>query len=82
MQGEASIEDEKNRIEKALLDPATSPDTYCYMYAARQALAWVLDERIAAKPYDVIMDGKVQPLIRGTQEAQEGCPVAHHQQLS
>lgn len=66
MINEELMQAEKSRIEKALLDPATTDDMYCQLYAAQQAISWIADKEIAASPYDVIMGGKVQPLVKDT----------------
>lgn len=49
------------RIESALRDPQTTSERYGQLYAAQQALAWAMDESLAAAPYDVISTGKVMP---------------------
>lgn len=62
------IEQERARIQAALLDPATSPEKYCQFYAAQQALAWAENPDAAAAPFETIAYGKVQPRIMDIQE--------------
>lgn len=58
---------ERERILTALLDPTTPPDQYCQLYAAQQAISWIINPRFAAAPFDVIMNGKVQALTADIQ---------------
>jgi hypothetical protein len=60
------IEAELDLIKAALHDPTTTPEIYCQLYAAQQALEWVLNPLNARHQFGTITDGKVQPLIRDT----------------
>lgn len=55
------------RIADAMRKPDLPPDKYCQLYVAQQALTWAFEPGTAAAPFDVVMSGKVQPLM-GTQE--------------
>lgn len=55
------ISDELTKIQNALNDKNTSPEHWGQLYVAQQAAIWVINGDRAAAPYDVIMNGKVQP---------------------
>jgi hypothetical protein len=57
----ARIAEELTRIEAALHDAGTSAERWGQLYAAQQALLWATSKDLAAAPYNVIMQGKVQP---------------------
>jgi hypothetical protein len=65
------IERERARIEVALREPQT-PERYCQLYAAQQALAWATEPTGYASPYDTIQRGRVLPL-RDILEGSEDC---------
>ena len=60
------IEREIARINRALVENPEGSD-YDKLYAAQQALAWVLEPTGIRSPYDLI--------IGGIQEEPEGCSV-------
>ena len=47
------------------LRESISDDRYTNLYSAQVALAWVMDHKGTMSPYDAIMNGEVQPLIKG-----------------
>jgi hypothetical protein len=53
------IGEERERISKALLDPATTAGQYAQLYAAQQALGWADNPEAARSPYDMVMCGPV-----------------------
>jgi hypothetical protein len=55
------IDAERERISKALLDPATTPGQYAQLYAAQQALGWADNPDAARSPYEMVMCGPVAP---------------------
>lgn len=57
------IEEERDRLTAAI-DANTYRDQHVALYAARQALSWVIDPNIAKSPYQMIM---------GTPEVPEDC---------
>lgn len=57
---------ELDRISEALRGPIDD-EHYCQLYAAQQALCWVLDPNHFASPYVVVSGDKVRP-IKGTPE--------------
>ena len=61
----ARIAGELSRIEAALHDDGTDAGRWSQLYAAQQALLWATNEDLAAAPYAVIVDGKVQPPMQG-----------------
>lgn len=71
------VQRELEGIQCALRAPL-SDDRYCQLYAAQQALSWVQEPWGFATPYDVIMGGKVQPLIGDIQEGSTDCLVPRH----
>ena len=72
-----TIQHELDRIAVDLRNPIPVPDDrYTNLYAAQQALAWALSPDGAMSPYEAIMNGKVQPLIKDTREGSEDCSVA------
>ena len=71
------VQSELERIQRPLRAPL-SDDRYCQLYAAQQALSWVQKPWGFATPYDVIMGGKVQPLIPDIQEGSTDCLVPRH----
>ena len=58
---QSDVQRELDKIAVELRKPIPD-DQWTQLYAAQQALAWVIGG--AAPPYDTIMNGKVQPLIR------------------
>jgi hypothetical protein len=52
-------ERELARLEAALHEPQT-PERYCQLYAAQQALAWVTEPAGFASPYETVMRERVQ----------------------
>lgn len=56
------LSDELDRIAKAMREPGLAPERYCQLYASQQALAWASGQ-YAAAPCDVVMGGRVQPLM-------------------
>lgn len=71
------MERELERVKRGLREPQ-SDERYCHLYAAQQALSWALDPQGFAAPYDTIVNGKIQPLIKDTQADLEDCLVVHH----
>jgi hypothetical protein len=57
----ARIAAELDRIQAMLLDDVTDATRWGQLYAAQQALLWGMNEDLAAAPYIVITNGKVQP---------------------
>lgn len=64
--GGGKVSDELDKIAKAMRSPGLAPERYCQLYAAQQALAWSSGQ-FAEAPCEVIMSGRVQPLM-GTLE--------------
>lgn len=60
------IAEELDMIESALRDPGTEIVQWGQLYVAQQALTWAVNEDLAASPYGVIVEGKVQPPIADT----------------
>jgi hypothetical protein len=58
----SEVDKELRRIEAGLHDKSTPPAIYCQLYAAQQALAWIINPAIAQSPFAVISNGLVQPL--------------------
>lgn len=58
------LDQERDRIQSALLDSGTTPQQYDLLYAAQQALAWAENPQVAKSPYGLVM---------GTQGDSEGC---------
>lgn len=56
------VSGELDKIAQAMRSPDLAPERYCQLYAAQQALAWSSGQ-FAAAPCDVIMSGRVQPLM-------------------
>lgn len=56
------IQEELRRVEEALVSGKLSDEQYIGMFAVQQALTWVLDERIAALPFDTAMNVTVRNL--------------------
>jgi len=54
------IQDELKRISLSLNGGTLTERQWCEMYAVQQALTWVLDDRIAALPFNVVMDDIIQ----------------------
>lgn len=54
--------EELGKISEALSSPHLPPEKYCQLYAAQQALIWAFGG-CAAAPFEVIMGGRVQPLM-------------------
>jgi hypothetical protein len=67
---EDRINQERNKIQLALLGPTTTTRQHEQLYAAQQALAWAENPAIAKSPYDLIM---------GIQGDSEGCSVVPRQ---
>jgi len=65
-QNQDQIQRELERIECALRDPQTD-ERYCQLYAAQQALAWVIDPSGFMSPFAAIQRDRVRPL-RDTRE--------------
>src|SRR5438067_1800556 len=65
------IQEELDRVTRALHEPQ-EPNRYGQLYAAQQALAWVVDPDTYAAPGATILDGLVQPPTC-TPEGQVGC---------
>lgn len=63
MKKDSFIQNELEKIKGSLVDEHTTREQYSELYVVQQALSWVLNPELAAPPYDVIMNGKVQPLI-------------------
>jgi hypothetical protein len=63
---ETAIKQELEKIESSLINSSLTREQYLELYAVQQALTWVLDSELAAAPYDVVMSGKVQPLMVDT----------------
>ncbi len=57
------IQLELDRIAVELRNPLPD-DRYTNLYSAQVALAWVMDHKGTMSPYDAIMNGEVQPLIK------------------
>ena len=53
---------EIQRIEQKMDEVRHDGQTWCYLFAARQALSWAVDPNAAKGPLDTIMDGGVMPL--------------------
>jgi hypothetical protein len=53
------ITEERDRIGRALLDPATTPEQYAQLYAAQQGIGWAVNPEAARSPYEMIMCGPV-----------------------
>lgn len=75
-----SIHEERARIREALLASPTGP-RYAELYAAQQALGWVLDSSAFASPFDMISGtrrGSADcPEYRGPRQCVEICDPAH-----
>jgi hypothetical protein len=71
-QSAGQIQDELERIERALRDPQTD-ERYCQLYAAQQALAWAMNQGGYASPFATIQRGRVMALI-DTPAGSEGYP--------
>jgi hypothetical protein len=56
---EEDVRNELARIEKAIVDSSTPRDLWCQLYAARQAMLWMLNEFVAP-PYKCIMEDRVK----------------------
>lgn len=67
------IRREINRIHAKLIVLGEDEKEYVQLYAARQALEWVLEPTGVKAPYEMIM---------GTQEEKEGCLAEDHLPLS
>jgi hypothetical protein len=76
------ISEERDRISRALLDPATSADQYKQLYAAQQALSWAFEDM--RSPYDMIMLGPVTEAGPnwGTLPSSGDCSAQHGQASS
>ncbi len=61
---EGRLQDEADRLYEAMVSGKLDDKTYCYMYAAKQALGWAMDPNSARSPFDTIVAGKVMPLPR------------------
>lgn len=61
---DSTIQEELNKIENSLVNGVLTREQYLELYAVQQALTWVLNSELAAAPYNVVMDGKIQPLIQ------------------
>lgn len=61
---ETRLQQERDKIQSALLSPTTTTRQYEHLYAAQQALAWSEDPNAAKSPYSMIM---------GTQTDVGGC---------
>lgn len=57
----ARIASELELIEAALRNDSTDAVQWGQLYAAQQALCWAASEALAAAPYAVITEGRVQP---------------------
>lgn len=69
--------DELGNIERALREPQ-SPDRYCQLYAAQQALVWAIDPNAFAAPYATIQRGLVHPITRDIPEGSKGYLARNH----
>ncbi|PYS98791.1 MAG: hypothetical protein DMF63_14465 [Acidobacteria bacterium] len=63
MQSE-KIETELAKIQSLLVSGDTSERQYEQLYAAQQALAWALDERVAKAPVAMILQGGVSAPVQ------------------
>ena len=71
-----TIQHELDRIAVELRKPIPD-DRYMNLYAAQVALAWGMDHKGIMSPYEAIMNGEVQPLIKDyTGEGSEDCSAA------
>jgi hypothetical protein len=61
---ENRLQQERGRIQSALLGSTTTTRQYESLYVAQQVLAWVENPEIAKSPYDLVM---------GIQANSEGC---------
>ena len=61
---ENRLQQERDRIQSALLGPTTTTREYEHLYVAQQALAWAENPNAAKSPYDLVM---------GIQVDSEGC---------
>lgn len=52
---EERLQQERDRIQSALLDSTTTTQQYQQLYAAQQALAWAQNPQIARSPFDTVM---------------------------
>lgn len=57
----ARVAGELEKIEIALHNDSTGAERWGQLYAAQQALLWSVSADLAAAPYEVIVQGKVQP---------------------
>ncbi len=55
------IQNERDRIAKALNSGELSDNQYCEMYAIQQALDWVWDENTFASAYGLVIEEKIRP---------------------
>ena len=71
-----TIQCELDRIAVELRNPIPD-DRYTNLYAAQLALAWAVSPDGFMSPYEAIMNGEVQPLIKDcTGEGSEDCSAA------
>ena len=66
------IERELLRIAEAMKE-ADTPEVYCQLYAAQQALFYALEPGGYAPPGEVILGGRIQPMVKDIQEGSAGC---------
>lgn len=52
---ENRLQQERDRIQSALLGSTTTTRQYEQLYVAQQALAWAEDPAIAKSPYNLVM---------------------------
>lgn len=52
---EDRLQQERDKIQSALLGPTTTTRQYEHLYVAQQALAWAENPAIAKSPYDLVM---------------------------
>ena len=72
IKNQETIQRELDRIAVELRN-SIPDDRYTNLYAAQLALAWAKCPEGAMSPYETIMTGKVQPLIKDTHEGSEDC---------
>ena len=70
------VQRELEHIERDLREPQSS-ERYCQLYAAQQALSWVLEPSGFASPYETIISDRVRPL-RDTPASLEDCSAPPH----
>jgi hypothetical protein len=70
---ENRLQQERDKIQSALLGSTTTTRQYEHLYVVQQALAWVDNPAVAKSPYDLVM---------GIQADSEDCLVGPRQPQS